>query len=57
MSKLIVRTPAPAFTPIDNSFIDNYLSDARGDFVKVYIYCLRLAYSGQEASTELIPRH
>jgi DnaD/phage-associated family protein len=54
MSKLIVRTPAPSFTPIDNNFIDHYLSDARGDFVKVYIYCLRLAYSGQEASTELI---
>lgn len=54
MSKLIVKAPEPYFTPIYNSFIDHYLSDARGDFVKVYIYCLRLAYSGQEASTELI---
>ena len=54
MSKLIIHTPALSFTPLDNSFIDNYLSDARGDFVKVYIYCLRLAYSGREASTELI---
>lgn len=56
MSKLVVRAPALSFTPIDNNFIDHYLADARGDFVKVYIYCLRLAYSGQEASTELIAK-
>lgn len=56
MSKLIVRAPAPSFTPIDNNFIDHYLKDARGDFVKVYIYCLRIAYSGQEASTECISK-
>lgn len=33
-------------TCVSNAFIDNYMSDANGEFVKIYIYLLRLL--GQE---------
>ena len=31
-------------TPVENLFIDEFMLRAPGDFVKVYIYCLRLLY-------------
>lgn len=44
--------PSLDFTPVSNLFIDNYLSDSRGDYIKVYLLCLRLAYSNSEISME-----
>lgn len=54
MTKIKIKAPYPEFTPIDNSFIDNYLKDIRGDFIKVYLLCLRLGYSDKDISTEYI---
>lgn len=56
MADFTVKIPPLSFTPLSNIFIDKYLSDARGDYVKIYIYCLRLGYSGQAASTQRIAK-
>lgn len=45
MTKVKINVPNFDFTPIDNVFIDNYMVDTRGDFIKVYIFILRLGYS------------
>ena len=39
-------------TPVDNLFIAEYMLTAPGDFVKVYLYGLRLCYSRSEESLE-----
>jgi DnaD/phage-associated family protein len=54
MSRISIRAPKMNFTPLNNNFIDKYLKDTRGDFLKVYIYCLKTAYSKEDASTEKI---
>ena len=41
-------------TLIDNSFIDQYMSSANGEFVKLYIYLLRCAGTGEELSVSSI---
>lgn len=35
------------FTPISNVFIDKYMTNARGEFVKVYILMLKYSISGE----------
>lgn len=52
MSSINLKAPTLNFTPIDNNFIDIHLRNAHGDFVKVYIYMLRKAYSGLGFSIE-----
>ncbi|MCD8023029.1 MAG: DnaD domain protein [Lachnospiraceae bacterium] len=42
------------FTVIQNSFIDQYMPHANGEFVKVYLYLLRCADSGCELSLSSI---
>lgn len=37
-------------TLIDNTFIDNYMADANGEFVKIYLYLVRCASAGREVS-------
>ena len=38
------------FSEISNNFIDYYLADANGDFVKVYLYLVRLYSCGRPVS-------
>lgn len=54
MSSVKINVPDIYFTPISNIFIDEYMCDARGDFVKVYLLCLRLGYLQEETSIERI---
>ena len=41
-------------TLVENAFIDQYLPTANGEFVKLYLYLLRCAGSGQELSISSI---
>lgn len=51
--KIYTGTPE-GMTVIQNSFIDQYMPHASGEFVKVYIYLLRCADSGRELSLSSI---
>ena len=33
-------------TPVENSFLNHYMSKARGDYVKVYLYGLKCCFQG-----------
>ena len=50
--KIYTETPG-GMTVIQNSFIDQYMPLANGEFVKVYIYLLRCADSGRSLSLSL----
>ena len=52
MSTITINVPILDFTPIDNVFIDDYMIDARGDFIKVYIFLLKLGYSNLSCDIE-----
>lgn len=39
-------------TPVENSFIMDYLPSAKGDFVKVYLWCLMKVNAGEEFGLE-----
>jgi DnaD/phage-associated family protein len=54
MTPVRIKMPSSGFTPIDNLFIDKYLANSRGDFIKVYIYCLRLGFDNQETGIDKI---
>lgn len=54
MADIEIKVPYINFTPIDNAFIDDYLKEANGDFVKVYLLCLRLGYLREASSIEKI---
>lgn len=54
MPDIQIRMPYMGFTPIENVFIDEYMCSARGEFVKVYLLCIRLGYQGRESSIEKI---
>lgn len=54
MPDVQIRMPYMGFTPIEDTFIDEYMCSARGDFVKVYLLCIRLGYLGRESSIEKI---
>ena len=41
-------------TPVENRFIDLYMPSANGEFVKLYLYLLRCAYSGRDLSVSSI---
>lgn len=49
-----IKVPSLGFTPIDNNFLDRYLPEVRGDFIKVYVICLRLGYSNMDITIEKI---
>ncbi len=40
------------FTTISNLFIDTYMTEAKGEHVKVYLYLLRLMQAGRQISTK-----
>jgi len=48
MSNIRVDSKGDGFTSISNNFIDFYMGDANGDFVKVYLYLLRACSEGKE---------
>lgn len=54
MAEIEIKVPFMDFTPLDNAFIDEYLKEANGDFVKVYLLCLRLGYLREPSSIEKI---
>lgn len=48
---MIVTSPTDnGVTLIDNSFIDHYMADANGEFVKIYLYLVRCACPGRDVS-------
>ena len=48
---MIVTSPSDnGVTLIDNSFIDHYMADANGEFVKIYLYLVRCACPGRDVS-------
>lgn len=49
MAVLNVRRKSESFC-ISNDFVDKFMCDANGSFVKVYLYCLRFAQSGETMS-------
>lgn len=44
------------FVPISSDFIENYMTMANGEYVKVYLYILNMAVKGQGAEPRLIAR-
>lgn len=54
MSNITIGVPYGGFTLLENAFIDNYLKDANGDFVRVYLLCLRLGNLNEQSSIEKI---
>lgn len=50
MSNIKISLKSPGFTPVDNTFIDNYLKDIRGDFLKVYLFCLRQGFAERQVN-------
>lgn len=44
-------------TPVDNQFIMDYLPDAKGDYVKVYLYGLMQCYHPQEGESPATVAH
>ena len=42
------------YTLVSNLFIDTYLADAQGDYVKIYLYLLRQMQAGQAVTTQQI---
>ena len=45
------------YSSISNFFIDYYMTDANGEFVKVYLYLIRLLNSKQQISVAEIADH
>ncbi len=45
------------FTTISNLFIDTYMTEAKGEYVKVYLYLLRLMQAGRQVSTKEMAQH
>lgn len=56
MAAIRITPPPFSFTPVDNVFIENYMIDARGDFIKVYLYMLKIGFSGMEPSLQEIAK-
>lgn len=56
MSNIKISLKSPGFTPVDNTFIDNYLKDIRGDFLKVYLFCLRQGFAERQVNTSFIAK-
>jgi DnaD/phage-associated family protein len=57
MSTLKVSAEEETFSSISNNFIDYYMNEANGDFVKLYLYLARLCSSGAAISVSDIADH
>lgn len=53
MAVLNVKRKGDSFC-VSNEFVDRFMCDANGSFVKVYLYCLRFAQNGQPMSISKI---
>ena len=51
--KIYTDTPE-GVTVVKNAFIDQYMPQANGEFVKVYLYLLRCANTGRDLSLSSI---
>lgn len=47
MSTFMLKTSPVSFTPVSNTFIEKYMPQARGEFVKVYLLMLKYRTSGE----------
>lgn len=47
MSTFMLKNSPIEFTPVSNIFIDKYMAEARGEFVKVYLLMLKYRTSGE----------
>lgn len=47
MSTFVFKSNTLNYTPINNIFIDKYMANARGEFIKVYILGLKYVLSGE----------
>jgi DnaD/phage-associated family protein len=55
---LSLPTGVSGITPVDNSFINDFMTGANGEFIKVYLYALCQCYLGNsDLSSEVIARH
>lgn len=45
------------YTTVSNLFIDEYMAKAPGDYVKIYLYLLRVMQSGRQVTTSDIADH
>lgn len=54
MSSFLLNNSGLDFTPINNIFIDKYMTKARGEFVKVYILLLKRSINGEHGVSSSI---
>lgn len=54
MSTFMFKNSASNFTPVSNIFIDQYMTKARGEFVKVYLLMLKYSISGEPGANSSI---
>jgi DnaD/phage-associated family protein len=54
MTQMKITVPNLGFTLIENIFIDKHLANIRGEFVKVYLVCLRYGYAQMNLTLEEI---
>lgn len=47
MSTFMFKTKTLDYTPVNNIFIDNYMANARGEYIKVYLLGLKYCMSGE----------
>jgi DnaD/phage-associated family protein len=58
MSTITISTEnRETFSSISNHFIDYYMTEANGDFVKIYLYLVRLYSAGNSISVSAIADH
>ena len=58
MNQITISTEnRETFSPISNHFIDYYMTEANGDFVKIYLYLVRLHYNKEPISVSDIADH
>ena len=50
MNEINLKVPDFGYTPVSNTFIDKYLKESRGDFIKVYLFCLKAGFNKQNTS-------
>jgi len=54
MSEIKIKISSVNFIPVSSVFLDKYLPIARGDFIKVYLYCLKCGYENCNVTFENI---
>ncbi|HAZ36857.1 MAG TPA: DNA replication protein DnaD [Clostridiaceae bacterium] len=54
MSEIKIKVSSVNFIPVNSVFLDKYLPIARGDFIKVYLYCLKCGYENCNVTFENI---